>query len=143
MPVGFGRKSIISNGRPLAEMVHLKRSIIEVKAKSDCLAHALIIAIVRITKDPNFIAYRRGYKILQKVQHLLQTTGISLQHGGGIQELQKFQDHFSEYRIVVYGGLDCRDIIFEGKVHPKRESTCFIMTKSSLSRDRKFNRSHG
>ena len=75
-------------------MVHLKRSIIEVKAKSDCLAHALIIAISRITKYPNFVAYRRGYKVHQKVQDLLQTTGISLQHGGGIPELQKFQDHF-------------------------------------------------
>ena len=112
MPVGFG-KSARSKGRPLAEMVHLKRSIIEVKAKSDCLAHALIIAIARITKDPNFIAYRRGYKIVQKVQDLLHTTGINLRHGGGIQELQRYQDHFSEYRIVVYGGLDCRDIIFD------------------------------
>ena len=95
MPVVFGRKSVRSNGRPLDEMVHFKRSVIEVKAKSDCMAHALIIAIARITKDPNFIAYRRGYKILQKrVKHLLQTTGINPQHGGGIQELQRFQDQF-------------------------------------------------
>jgi len=115
MPVGFG-KSVRSKCRPLAEMVHLKRSIIEVKAKSECLAHALIIAIARITKDPIFIAYRRGYKILQKVRDLLQTTGIDQQHGGGIPELQRFQDHFSEYRIVVYGGLKCRDIIFDGQV---------------------------
>jgi len=46
MPVGFGKIA-----RPLAEMVHLKRSIIEVKAKSVYLAHALIIAIARITKN--------------------------------------------------------------------------------------------
>ena len=109
-------------------MVHLKRSIIEVKAKTNCLAQALIIAIARITKDPNYKSYRQGYKISQKVQHLLQTTGIDLQHWGGIPELQRFQDHFSEYRIVVYGGLDCGDINLMGKVHPKRESTCFIMT---------------
>jgi len=30
MPVGFGRKSIKSKGRPLHQMVHTKRSIIEV-----------------------------------------------------------------------------------------------------------------
>jgi len=106
MPVGFGRKSVKSKARPLAEMVHLKRSIIEVKAKTDCLAHALIIAIARITKDTDYKAYRQGCKILQTVQHLLQTTGIDLQHGGGIPQLQRFQDHFSEYRIVVFGGLD-------------------------------------
>jgi len=93
----------------------LKRSIIEVKAKSDCLAHALILAIARITSDRDYNSNRKGYKILQKVKQLLQTTGISQQHVGGIQELQRFQDHFSEYRIVVYGGVDCRDIIFDGQ----------------------------
>jgi hypothetical protein len=39
-----------------------------------------------------------------------------MQNGGGINEIQKFQDHFTEYKIVVYGGLDCEDIIFEGQV---------------------------
>jgi len=96
-------------------MFHLKRSIIEVKAKTDCLAHALIITIARITNDPDYNSYRHGYKILQKVQHLLQTTGINLQHAGGIQEFQRFQDHLSEYRIVVYGRLYCGDIIFDGE----------------------------
>ena len=62
-------------------MVHLKCSIIEVKAKSNCLAHALIIAIARITKDPNYKSYRNGNKIRQKVEHFLHTTGIDLQHG--------------------------------------------------------------
>jgi hypothetical protein len=42
MPIGFGVKS---KGRPLSVMAHLKRSIIEVKAETICLAHALIIAI--------------------------------------------------------------------------------------------------
>ena len=34
----------------------------------------------------------------------------------GVPELQRFQDHFSEYKFVVYGGLNCEDVIFEGKV---------------------------
>jgi len=76
-------------------------------------AHALIIAIARKTNDPDYNLYRQGYKILRKVKRLLQTTGINLQHGGGIQEFHRFQNHFSEYRIVVYGGLDCGDIIFD------------------------------
>jgi hypothetical protein len=45
MPVGFGRKAITSMGKPLSVMVHLKNSIIEVKAETNCLAHVLIIAI--------------------------------------------------------------------------------------------------
>jgi hypothetical protein len=61
MPVGFGGKK--SKGRPLAEIVHVKHGIIEVKADENCLAHVLIIAIARLTKDPNYKSYRRGCKI--------------------------------------------------------------------------------
>jgi hypothetical protein len=57
--------------RPLAEMVNLKQSIIEVKAETNYLAHALIIAIARLIKDPNYNSYRRGRRILPEVQHLL------------------------------------------------------------------------
>ena len=60
--------------------------------------------------------YRQGRKIHPAIQQLLQSIGINLQNGGGILEIQRFQDHFSEYKIVVYGGLTCEDIIFEGKV---------------------------
>jgi len=74
---------IKSKGRPLSVMAHVKRSIIEVKAETDCLAHALIIAIARLTKDPNYKAYTQGWKISPEVQHLLQTTGINLDNGGG------------------------------------------------------------
>jgi len=66
--------------------------------------------------DPNYKAYRQGRKIPSEVQHLLQTTGINLDKGGGMNEIQQLQDHFSEYKIVVYGGLNCEDIIFEGRV---------------------------
>jgi hypothetical protein len=59
MPAGFG-VSINTKVRPLGVMAHLKRSIISVKVETNCLAHALIIAIARLTKDPNYEAYRRG-----------------------------------------------------------------------------------
>ena len=50
LPVGFG-KIIKSKGRTLDVMVLLKKSIIEVKSKTNCLAHALIIAIARLTNN--------------------------------------------------------------------------------------------
>ena len=82
-------------------MAHLKTSIIEVKAEVNCLAHALIIAIARVEKNSNYDSYRRGWKILPVVRDLLETTGIDLASGGGIPELARFQEHFSEYKIVV------------------------------------------
>jgi hypothetical protein len=57
MPVGFG--GVKTKGRPLSVMAHLERSIIEVKAENNCLAHALNIAITRVTNNPNYKAYRQ------------------------------------------------------------------------------------
>jgi hypothetical protein len=116
MPVGFG-KALKTIGRQLSYLVHLKRSIVEVQAEKNCLAHALLIAIARVTDDPNYKAYRQGRKIAPKVQHLLETTGIILDEGGGgIQELVQFQEHFKDCRIVVYAGLECRNIMYDGGV---------------------------
>jgi len=81
MPVGFG-KAVKSKGRPLSVMAHVKHSIIEVKTETNCLAHTLIIAIARLTKDSNYNLFRQGFKIRPEVQHSLQTMGIDLQNGG-------------------------------------------------------------
>jgi hypothetical protein len=96
LPAGFGSKSIKSNGRKLSVMAQLKRSIVDLKSETNCLAHALIIAIARLTNDPNYKSYRRGHRIRLVVQCLLQTTGIDLNNGSGIPEIQRFQDHFTE-----------------------------------------------
>jgi len=101
MSVGFGRCALKSKGTPLSVMAHLKQSIVEVKAEENCLAHALIIAIARIEKDPNYNSYRRGYRIRPVVQKLLKTIYIDLSNGAGIPELVRFQERFREYKIVV------------------------------------------
>jgi hypothetical protein len=64
----------------------------------------------------HYKAYRQGRKIRPVVDNLLATTGIDLTNGGGIPELMKYQEHSKEYRIVVFGGLNCSDMIFDGQV---------------------------
>jgi len=78
-------------------MAHLKSSIVEVKAEENCLAHALLIAIARGDNDANYKAYRQGRKVRPVVQALLKETGIGLNSGGGIPELNCFQEHFRDY----------------------------------------------
>ena len=51
---GLREDGIKTMGRTLLLMAHLKKSIIEVKTEKNCLAHALIIAIAKITNDPNY-----------------------------------------------------------------------------------------
>jgi hypothetical protein len=78
MPEGFGGDGRKTKGRPLGVMAHLKKSIITVNAETNCLAHALIIAIAKITNDPNYVAYLKGRKTHNAVDNLLATTGINL-----------------------------------------------------------------
>jgi hypothetical protein len=70
-------------------MAHFKRSIIEVKAADNCLAHALLIAISRVNNDSNYNAYRKGRKICLAVENLLANTGIDLTKVAGIPELAR------------------------------------------------------
>jgi hypothetical protein len=96
-------------------MVHLKRSIVEVRAEENCLAHALVTAMARVTNDPNYQSYRKGRKkILPKDRDILQALGLELSRGG-IPELHAFQRYLSQYRIVVYSGLKC-EIVLDGQV---------------------------
>ena len=104
MPVGFGKAESLK-GKPLSTMSHLKRRIVEIKAKDNCLAYAMVIAVARVTNDPDYQVYRHGWKILPKVRELLQASGVDLSRGGGIPELKPLQRHLSQYRIVVYSGL--------------------------------------
>ena len=81
----------------------------KVNAERNCLAHALVIAIAKITNDPNYKSYRDGWKIGPVVQRLLETTGINLDREGGIEQFIRFQEYFKEYRFVVFSGLNCED----------------------------------
>jgi len=110
---GYGIKIM---RRTLSVMAHLKKRIVEVKVVENCLAHALMIAIAKVDNDANYKAYSQGWKILPVDRDLLETTGIDLASGGEIPKLARFHEHFSEYMIVVYQGLRCDNIIFEGRV---------------------------
>ena len=82
MPAGHGGgDGIATKGRPLELMARLK-SIVQVKAKSNCLAHALIIAKAKVDGDSNYESYRHGYKLRPVVDRLLETTGINLRTAG-------------------------------------------------------------
>jgi len=81
MPIGHGK--ITSKGRPFQIMASLKRSIVQVKAESNCLAHVLVIAKAKVDgDDTNYQTYRRGNKIRPVVDCLLETTGIDLRTVG-------------------------------------------------------------
>jgi len=48
-----GGDGIATKGMPLEFMARLKKSIVQVRAESNCLAHALVIAKAKVDGDPN------------------------------------------------------------------------------------------
>jgi hypothetical protein len=46
--------------------------------------------------------------------------------GAGIRELEKFQEYVLEYRIVVYAGLNCKNICDGKSSHPKELIYCLM-----------------
>ena len=120
MPVGYSKHAIKRMGRPLSLMAHLKSSIVEVKEEENCLAHALLIAIARVDNDANYIAYHQGRKMRPVVEALLQQIGIDLTRGGGIPELNRFQQLFRDYKIVLFQGFGCDEIMYEGQVETSK-----------------------
>ena len=103
-------------GRPISVMARLNKGIVQVKSETNSLVHAPFIAIAKQTNDHNYKAYRQRQKIYPKVDQLLTATGISLDNGGGIPEIERFQEHLRHYKIVVYTRLNCYEIKFEGRV---------------------------
>ena len=51
------------------------------------------------------------------VPKLLEKTGIDLKNGVGIPELNRFQEHFHEYKIVVHSGLNFESILYQEHVY--------------------------
>jgi len=58
-------------------------------------------------------------------------TGIDLDRGGGIRELVQFQEYFKDYRIVVFSGLNCEEIMFDGQVQNEKRIN-LLLTKSPV-----------
>ena len=82
MPAGNGG-GVKTRGRSMESLIHLKRSIVSVKATHNCLAHALVIAMTRMENDAKYRSYNNGNKIKPLVNELLAKTGIDLSNGGG------------------------------------------------------------
>ena len=111
MAIGNGR--VKTKGRSFNVLSSVKRSIV-VKAAFLCLAHSLIVAMARANGDPMYKSYRDGKCMSNPVEDLLNASGVDLSNGGGLDELGQFQEYLSDYKIVVYDGLNPDRLIFSG-----------------------------
>ena len=52
--------------------------------------------------DSKYQLYRDGYGLKSHVENLLKASGVDLRNGVGFQELGQFQDHISDYQMIVW-----------------------------------------
>ena len=87
MPAGNGKLAKKTKERSLDVMSAIKKGIV-VKTEVLCYGHALIIAMNRVNGDPKYALYRQGKCMKKSVEVLLETSGVDLSNGGGVEELE-------------------------------------------------------
>ncbi|XP_031338670.1 uncharacterized protein LOC116167447, partial [Photinus pyralis] len=117
-PLGRGR-SACSKYIGFEEECKARRGIVYIKNVDNlCLPRALVVAIANTTDDPDYQNIRKDIAQIQykKAKQLMQEADIEIgRNGAGLPELEKFQSHLNNFKIVVYNyGSKGRDLIFEG-----------------------------
>ena len=130
MPVGNGCEK--TKGRSLNVKSAIEKSFV-VKTAFLCLAHALIIAIAKVNGDPKYAAYSDGKCLKQPVQDILSASGVNLTYGGGLNQLEQFQNYLSDYKIIVYGGLSPDRVILVEIPFRTRNCTSYVMLGTTMS----------
>ena len=111
-PQGSGRSKRTTLN--IREYLKKKKSVISINNKDDfCLARALAVGIARIEKDPRYgqIIDSRGYIQLDRALDLHQAANVPL-GPCGMDEVKLFQQHLSNYQIIVVSGDHNNSIIY-------------------------------
>ena len=111
---GKGRKRVQFN---IKDFLHKKRSIITIQNKDDlCLARALVVAIARIEKAPNYksIVDSRRPRQEKEARELHGVANVPL-GPCGLAEVQMFQKHLTQYEINIISADHNNTIIYPSK----------------------------
>lgn len=125
LPSGQGNhnRSLFNN---YAEECAKRQGIVVIKNKDNlCLVRALVVAKADADKDLNYKKLCQNIHKLQDefVKLLLQASKIEIPaRGGGIEELKKFQEYFTDYKITVYKYNPRKpEILFEGAIEGSKK----------------------
>ena len=111
-PQGSGRSKRTTLN--IREYLKKKKSVISINNKDDfCLARALAVGIARIEKDPRYaqIIDSRNHIQLERALDLHQAANVPLRPCG-LNEVKLFQQHLTNYQIIVVSGDHNNSIIY-------------------------------
>ena len=113
-PQGSGKSRVKRNIVNIREYLKKKESVVTINNKDDfCLARALAVGIAKIEKDPRYNQIResRCYIQLDRALDLHQAANVPLRPCG-LNEVNLFQQHLTNYQIIVVSGAHNNTIIY-------------------------------
>ena len=116
-PQGSGRSNLKRTTVNIREYLKKKRSVIPINNKDDfCLARALAVGIAKIEGDPRYDQIRdsRQHIQLDRALDLHQAANVPLRPCG-MDEVKLFQQHLTNYQIIVVSGDHNNAIIYPPK----------------------------
>ena len=119
MPQGSGRSRRTTYD--LREYLKKKKSVICINNNDNyCLARALAVSIARIEKDPRYdqMLNSRCYIQFERALALHQAAHVPFDIPCGLKEVDLFQQHLTQYQIIVVSGDQNNTIIYPHKPPP-------------------------
>ena len=121
MPQGSGKSKVKRTTYDLREYLKKKKSVICINNKDNyCLARALAVSIARIKKDPRYNQIRDSKRQIQleRALALHQAAHVPFDIPCGLKEVDLFQQHLTNYQIIVVSGDQNNTIIYPHKPPP-------------------------
>ena len=130
MPQGSGKSRVKRGIVNIREYLKKKGSVISINNKDDfCLARALAVAIARIEKDPKYsqIIHSKRHIQLDRALDLHQAANVPLRPCG-MDEVKLFQQHLTNYQIIVVSGDHNNSIIYppQPPANPDPEKSIYL-----------------
>ena len=135
IPQGSGKSRLKRTTYDLREYLKGKQSVISINNKDDtCLARALVVAIARIEKDPQYKHITNSSRPLQRARAVDLHEAANVPLGPcGLKEVDLFQQHLTNYQILVVSGDQNNAIIYPTKppTNPNPEKSIYLYYQAS------------
>ena len=131
MPQGSGKSRGRRTTYDLREYLKKKKSVICINNNDNyCLARALAVSIARIEKDPQYAQITRPSRNIQfeRALALHQAAHVPFDIPCGLKEVDLFQQHLTNYQIIVVSGDQNNTIIYPHKppANPNPEKSIYL-----------------
>ena len=115
-----GRSRVSLKNKSLDSLIRKKKSVVQIKNNDElCCARSIIVAKAKVYNDANYNTIKRGTVMQTNLaRQLHQAAGVP-QGPCGLEEISQFQEHLTQYQIVVISADHGMQTIFRGPLPAK------------------------